>query len=88
MQRAQSCKPGHHTTEARKPAPGSRYKGNARWRPTASPLGPVPTSSLSPALPPGDNLEPLGWSRKLSATVLHTIVLKTFSSDLLRDSAL
>lgn len=37
-----TCKPGHHTTEARKPALGPRNKGNAHWRPTTSPFGACP----------------------------------------------
>ena len=51
-------------------------------------LGPVPTSSLNTALPSGDNLEILGWRKKVSDKVLHTTVLKTVPSCLLKDSAL
>lgn len=79
MQRARHanpCKPTH-TTEARKPAQGPRCKGNACWRPTASPFGACPhlSSVLGPAS--GDNVKLLGWRRNLPHVVLHTIVLKT-----------
>lgn len=77
MQRAPSCKPGHHVTEGRKSALGSRpdVKEMLAGGLQLPLLGPVPTCSLSPAPPSEDNLDLLGWTTELSDTVLHTMAL-------------
>lgn len=74
-----------HTTEARKPAPGPDAEEMLAGGPKLPLLGPVPTSSLNPALPSRDNLYLPGWRRNLSDTVLHTTVLKTAPPGLPKD---